>query len=785
MDQDTATLERVRDEKTTTDCNPIVEMRRQRYAPDLSFSKKQARRHLELLHEDGDGEAAFTFFTADDRKDIPKDRKRVKPAQVYHNGDKLPARSWYGTLDDSWERAKEENREGRGIFVCIQRMDNSGNRETKNVLGIRTCVNDLDHGDPPKPYPRTPSFSVLSSMHGRHDYFLAVSGELTTEQYKAVQGGLAKEYGGDKQVTDVTRVMRLAGTNHRKTQEPYLCTVVESDAEEVSIYRGKHLVETFGEAEKGAASKSTANRDLTLTNIGAAIDALKPTRRYSVAQVTEALGVLSDEADDRATWVEYGLAMKRSYGEQGKAAWLEWSATSEFFNETDAEQRWDTFNVEAGNGVSRPKTVGSIIRAAQAKGWEPKGVVTVVTAWPDTRNDKPDPGSAKNVGFFLDTIGAEPWYNEFDRKTYVRNAGGRDQCISDDVLRDLRLQMHEAGCRASPELFIDAVLWLGQKRTAHPPRHYLEEQQAKWDGKPRLDTWLTKYVGVEDKPYTRTIGRKWMLGGVRRVRQPGCKFDNVLVLEGPEYAGKSRVFKILAGDWFTDGVNLGDNAREVIENTAGSWIVECQELSGLGRRDIEAVKAFATRQVDRARAAYGRVVSDIPRQFILGGTTNESRYLMSKTGNRRFWCADVGKIDLDALAKDRDQLWAEAAHYEALGERIYLTRAEFDQAAHEQKKREVVDPVEERLSDLIAGIADGFIATECLYAAIGLQDASKRKDAHPKIIARVMRLNEWVTGRRRCGSDKRQRGYFNGQTAELSDWWEYSDSARKFRERKD
>ena len=159
---------------------------------------------------------------------------------------------------------------------------------------------------------------------------------------------------------------------------------------------------------------------------------------------------------------------------------------------------------------------------------------------------------------------------------------------------------------------------------------------------------------------------------------------------------------------------------------------------------------------------------------------------MSKTGNRRFWCVEVGKIDLAALEKDRDQLWGEAAHYEAQGERIYLTPEEFDQAVVEQQKREVIDPIEERLGDLISGIENGFIATECLYAAVGLQDVSKRKDAHAKSIARVMRANGWTQNRRRKGRGERVRGYFNGENAELSDWYEWSaDNIMKPREERE
>ena len=753
---------------------PIIETKRERYIPDLKLSKKEARLQLSCLHEGGDGGAKFTFFKADDRKNIPKDPAKIEAGRVYHDGDKLPPRSWCGTLDDSWEEICEANQKGYGVFVAIQQLDDSGARETKNVLGIRTCVNDLDHGEPPKPYPVTPSFSVRSSEHGRHDYFLTAPGELTVEEYKAIQGELATTYGGDKQVTDTTRVMRLAGTYHRKTRKPFLCTV--KSPESVGAYTGASLLEKFGRVDEpkpkpnGKDSKNSKN-GLVPANVSAAIDGLQCKPRYTLEQATDALMFLREEADDRTKWVEYGLALKRSFGEEAKLGWMGWSALSDLFNEEDAEERWRTFNVKDTRGPQ--KTVGSIIHDAKAKGWKPKGEVTVLSKWPVLKGGNPDAGSIRNVGFFLDTIGAQPWYNEFNRKTYVRS-GATDKCLSDDVVRDLWLQMHEAGCRVTEKLFEAGLLWAGQKRTAHPVRHYLAEVQQRWDGKLRIDTWLSKYAGVKDKPYTRTVGRKWLIGGVRRVREPGCKCDNMLVLEGSEYAGKSRLFKILAGEWFTDGVNLGDDAREVIERASNAWVVECQELTGLSKRDVEAVKAFCSRQVDRARAAFGHFVSDVPRQFILGGTTNESRYLMSKAGNRRFWCVEVGKIDLAALERDRDQLWAEAAHYEAQGERIYLTPEEFDQAVVEQQKREVIDPIEERLGDLISGIENGFIATECLYAAVGLQDVSKRRDAHAKSIARVMRANEWTPKQRRKGGGERLRGYYNGESAELSKWYEWA-----------
>jgi hypothetical protein len=130
---------------------PLVVTKSERYEDKLKLSKRQARRYLGLLHEDSNARANFTFLIADDRKDLPKDPRRARPSQVYCDGDKLPPRTLCGSLDECWERLKEANRKGYGVLVAIQKLDDTGERRSENVCGIRTCVNDLDHGSPPKP----------------------------------------------------------------------------------------------------------------------------------------------------------------------------------------------------------------------------------------------------------------------------------------------------------------------------------------------------------------------------------------------------------------------------------------------------------------------------------------------------------------------------------------------------------------------------------------------------------------------------------------------------------
>jgi predicted P-loop ATPase len=229
--------------------------------------------------------------------------------------------------------------------------------------------------------------------------------------------------------------------------------------------------------------------------------------------------------------------------------------------------------------------------------------------------------------------------------------------LTEAAEKSLFLKLHELGLRPSRDYFRTVVDELARRNGRHPVREYLSGLT--WDSGPRLDNWLSSYLGAEDTPLNRAYGRKFLLAAVRRVRKPGCKFDQMLVLESPQGQGKSTALEKLASpDFFTDTLQLDVDPKVVIEQATGKWIVEASELGGLAKRDVESLKALLSRKVDRARLSYARRAEDVPRQFVLAGTTNTREYLRDDTGNRRFWPVTVSKIDLAALERDRDQLWA-------------------------------------------------------------------------------------------------------------------------------
>lgn len=236
----------------------------------------------------------------------------------------------------------------------------------------------------------------------------------------------------------------------------------------------------------------------------------------------------------------------------------------------------------------------------------------------------------------------------------------------------------------------------------HPVREYLNSLT--WDGIERLDTLLVRYMGAEDTSYTRAVTRKWMTAAVKRMYQPGCKFDAMLVLVGAQGIGKSRLAMILSRGWFTDSLTCMDG-KEAYEALRGAWIIEVAELAAARRSEQEAQKKFISSQADTYRPAYGRNVVSLPRQCVFYGSTNDMEPLKDDTGARRYWpvlCAGVNHGLHIGLEDEVDQLWAEAVMRYRAGESLWLEDRNIAEAAQEMQERmtaqdELVGQIEEYL----------------------------------------------------------------------------------------
>jgi putative DNA primase/helicase len=211
--------------------------------------------------------------------------------------------------------------------------------------------------------------------------------------------------------------------------------------------------------------------------------------------------------------------------------------------------------------------------------------------------------------------------------------------------------------------FASALVHASRQDRKHPVREYLNT--SKWDGKKRIDTVLIDYFGVEDTPYARGVSRCWFISAVARIMEPGCQADYALILEGPQGLGKSRALRHLMpsgkGSWFSEtGIIIGN--KDSYQNLHGVWVYCLDEMASVHGADVRTMKNFMTSPDDRYRPPFGKVPQNFPRQNIFACTINPEAggYFADRTGNRRYWPVQCTKLDIEGLAKARDQIWAEA-----------------------------------------------------------------------------------------------------------------------------
>lgn len=276
----------------------------------------------------------------------------------------------------------------------------------------------------------------------------------------------------------------------------------------------------------------------------------------------------------------------------------------------------------------------------------------------------------------IDVVGKLPWN---------QNKEG----WNDSDLSSLKVYLSNKYKIYAPQKTKDALIDAAHEKPYHPIKNYLQSLPT-WDKKPRVDNLLIDYFGAEDSLYTKAVMRKTLVAAVRRVYNPGVKFDSVLILNGPQGIGKSTFFGKLGKQWFSDSLTLTDMKDKAgPEKLQGYWILELGELAGMKKMDVETVKSFITRTDDKYRVSYGINVESHKRQCIIVGSTNaEGGFLRDITGNRRFWPVKVNKKSKykpwDLSEEDVNQIWAETLEISKTSEELYLKGKEADMAKKEQ-----------------------------------------------------------------------------------------------------
>ncbi len=365
------------------------------------------------------------------------------------------------------------------------------------------------------------------------------------------------------------------------------------------------------------------------------------------------------------------------------------------------------------------------------------------------------------------------WLDTFARKVVRRLPAPWDNPLTfkpgvewqshDDLRLGEWLASHEKLLVRSVENLSLAIGWAASEENAqwHPVKDYLEGLE--WDGVSRIDSWLSVYAGTKRDEYTRLSGRMFLIGMVARIYQPGCSMRHMPILEGMQYIGKSSVFRILGGEWFSD-TPIDLKNKDAYLQIQGRWLYEIAELDTFNRSETSSIKAFISSTVDRFRAPYDRAMKDYLRQCVFCGTVNGDDYFKDETGNTRYWplkVEEVGQIDMEGLAAVRDSLFAEAVHLFKQGVRWWPTREEqkkyFD---HEQDARIAPDAWIPHIDHWLRGstsmkeVSMNTIIVDCLKIEISKVDNMKQMTTR---IGRVMRRLGW--GKKRYTSGKRDYYY--------------------------
>lgn len=311
---------------------------------------------------------------------------------------------------------------------------------------------------------------------------------------------------------------------------------------------------------------------------------------------------------------------------------------------------------------------------------------------------------------------------------------------------------------------IDEVLnFFASNNAFHPVKDFLALLE--WDGVPRCEDAFRDYLGANmPEPYQSEVCRKFFIALIKRIYEPGCKFDHMVVLEGKQGVGKSTFGRYLVGDnWFMDGLPEVQD-KDAALNLQGIWLCEFSELASIYRSANEPTKAFISRQVDKVRPPYGQRRVDLPRSTVFLGTTNSRDYLTDPTGNRRFWPIEIDRCDFKALRKDREQLLAEAKfYYENFEEPLYLEGEALTQAEEVQESRRVEDEQDAMATDFLAWLElkpedrQGFDLNE-----LNLKDLFDRGP--------FMGFNNTPSNRRSAGNVLRKAGYHKIHTRHGKKW---------------
>ena len=330
------------------------------------------------------------------------------------------------------------------------------------------------------------------------------------------------------------------------------------------------------------------------------------------------------------------------------------------------------------------------------------------------------------------------WRGRISYDTLTRTVCIDTEPVTDDAVTEMRIDVsNRYEFEPAKAKAWEVVHMVARTHDFNPLVEYLDN--LRWDGNLRLDRWLVHSLGVEDTPLHRVFSRRWCISAVARAFEPGCKVDTLLLLVGPQGAGKSTALKLLAGEeWFRDtAVDL--RSKDGFMQLSGVWVYEIAEMTSFAGVRAERVKGYVSSSEDSYRPPYGRTVVRLPRQTVFAASTNDETPLEDPTGSRRFWpMTTPGPIDAVWLTQHRDQVWAEAVEAFHAEEAWHLTDDEDKEREVLARQFEATDPWAHHVEQWASQQVRPFTIRTCVAECLGIPEHRQGK-AHQNRVGAILR----------------------------------------------
>ena len=355
--------------------------------------------------------------------------------------------------------------------------------------------------------------------------------------------------------------------------------------------------------------------------------------------------------------------------------------------------------------------------------WQLEAIPLLFEEQPSTATfeGKPEPISMNVLIGYLRDLGKRLGFD--DRRKEITFDGRK---VSKEDVSKIYGRAASIGLEITKEKAKDAVEMVAAENRYDPVERYLSNLSV--DDPIDPYSVAEKYLHITDTLNQRMVG-KWLIGAVQRTFEPGSMMQYILLFLGDEGLLKSSFFRVLGGGYFSDSFR-DPQTKDFFDWCRNHWILECPEIDKeLASKDSSHIKRVLTSQVDDYRTAYGKGEESVPRRSVFAGTSNKRELLKAEGGDRRFWVVEITKrIDLEALKRDRDRIWAGAVEACRAGDRPFLTIDEEKLIAERNRTFSVSLLYEDRLVDwLSSGDHNGFTVEHALRESGCIADVSQLK----------------------------------------------------------